>query len=117
MPASITNFLKTQTDYLVFVGVSVLVFVLIAVILRRWRRAKLSMPAWVLVGAILVGGWWSVQTAGEDAREDIQRLVSALAPTYAMELGRMGHEKITPDTKADAPLYLEQIDLLKNGPR
>ena len=25
----------------------------------------------------------------------------------------MGHEKITPDTKADAPLYLEQIDLLK----
>ena len=113
MPASITNFLKTQTDYLVFVGVSVLVFVLIAVILRRWRRAKLSMPAWVLVGAILVGGWWSVQTAGEDAREDIQRLVSALAPTYAMELGRMGHEKITPDTKADAPLYLEQIDLLK----
>lgn len=113
MPASITNFLKTQTDYLVFVGVSILVFVLIALALRRWRRAQLSMPVWVLVGAILVGGWWSVQRAGENAREDIQRLVSALAPTYAMELGRMGHEKITLDTKADDPLYLEQIDLLK----
>ena len=113
MPASLTSFLKTQTDYLVFAGISVVVFVLIAIALRVWRGTRLSIPAWVLAGAILVGGWWSVQLAGENARQDIEHLVSALAPTYAHELGRLGHEKITLETQADDPLYLEQIELLK----
>lgn len=113
MSASITSFLKTQTDYLIFAGVSVVVFVLVAVALHVWRRARFPLPSWVLAGAILVGGWWSVQHAGEHARADIEHLVSALAPTYALELGRMGHEKITQETKADDPFYLEQIELLK----
>ena len=113
MPASFTNFIKTQSDYLVFVAVSIIAFLLITAALHRWRKARLSLPAWALVLAVLVCGWWSVQSAGESAREDIQHLVAALAPTYAMELGRAGHEKITLDTRADDPLYLEQIELLK----
>lgn len=113
MSPSPTDFLKAQTDYLIFVGVSVVVFVLVSIALRVWRRARLPLPSWVLAGAILVGGWWSVQYAGENARKDIERLVSALAPTYAHELERMGHEKITLETKADDPLYLGQIATLK----
>lgn len=95
MSPSPTDFLKAQTDYLIFIGVSVVVFVLVSIALRVWRGARLPLPAWVLAGAILVGGWWSVQFAGENARKDIERLVSALAPTYSHEMARTGHEKIT----------------------
>ncbi len=56
MPSSFVNFLRTEADYLVFVCMSVVVFLLIAFALRRWRGARLSMPAMVLAGAILIGG-------------------------------------------------------------
>ncbi len=50
---------------------------------------------------------------GEMERSQLIRMVSGLAPTYAMELDAMGLQKITPDTPADDPLYLSLIEKQK----
>jgi len=106
MPA----FLSQNCDYAAFVGVTLVVFVATAWILARTRKgARLPGYIWLLVGLVLVGGWWRVQEAGEVESRKLARLVSAMTPTYARELARMGHAELTIETKPEDPLYQRLI--------
>jgi PAS domain S-box-containing protein len=114
MLATSSKFLHPGRDYLIFAGCALFAFIVLEIVLRRTReRAKLPWPIWGIVSAILIGGWWTARNACEDTRENIQRLVSTLSPTYAIELERMGHAKIGLDTKPDDPAYLEIVDVIK----
>ncbi len=109
-----SEILHTGQDYLVFAGLTVGVFGLLEFSLRRfWRGAHLPWPAWGVLLAVVGGGWWAAQNACEDAKDDMGRLVSALAPTYAAEMAQMDHHKITLETKPDDPLYLKMIEAEK----
>ncbi len=76
--------------------------------LRRSRNL-----AWVLLLVVLVPGWFYVEAAGNRAAEELERLVSAMGPTYAGELERMGHAIIDLQTPPDDPRYLAMIEAEK----
>ncbi len=114
----ILSFYSEQTDYLVFVGCVAVLFATLAVVLsRRSPQARLPWPAWALAAALVLGSWWSVQGAGDAAREKIEHSVSALAPTYARELEHLGHSQITLATPPEDPLYLSLIEAEKRWQR
>ncbi len=76
--------------------------------LRRSRNL-----AWVLLLVVLVPGWFYVEAAGNRAAAELERLVSAMGPTYAGELERMGHAIIDLQTPPDDPRYLAMIEAEK----
>jgi PAS domain S-box-containing protein len=100
------SFFSQNCDYAVFTGVTLGIFLVMAWILARTRKgARLPGYIWLLAGLVLIGGWWRVQDAGEAESQRLARLVSAMTPTYARELARMGHAQLTLETKAEDPLY------------
>ena len=100
-----------HVDYLAFVACTLGAMV----ILRRrlgGSRAH-AWGVWALVAAILVGGWFVTEGAETRTRERLEEMVEGYAPTYAIELQRLGHSRITLETPPDDPLYLELIDAQK----
>ncbi len=79
---------------------------------RLWRgRGGSAIPliTWLLVLGVLGSGWYFVEGAARRERLRMQQMVEGYAPTYAQELGRLGHEQITTDTSPDDPLYWRMI--------
>jgi len=98
--------IQYQIDYLAFVAVSVLLFITITWSLRKLRPVA-AMPrfTWPLLLVVLAGSWWPIQERGNQAKQEIETMLDTVAPTYAMELSRLGHAKINIDTAADDPTY------------
>jgi len=108
MPA----FLSHNSDYAVFVGATLLVFGATAWMLARTRQgARLPGFIWLLTGLVLIGGWWRVRDASENESQKLVRRIKAMMPTYARELSRMGHAKITLETSPDDPLYQKLLQV------
>ncbi len=98
------EFITHNFDYLLLVAATIAAFAALAWALRRYRPgARLPRATSALVALVLAAGWWPVEKAGREERSRIEALVSALAPTYAGELARAGHAKITLETPADDP--------------
>lgn len=111
MESGIVAIFWAQRDFLALLAGSLGLLGLIAFWLHRHRRpAVLPRLVWLISGAVLCGGGWVVQRAGEHARRESIAQVSALAPTYAYELARMGHAQVTETTRPDDPLYLSLIE-------
>jgi PAS domain S-box-containing protein len=110
MQQQIIEFFKTQGDYLVFSAVTLMVITVVNFGIRRFRPS-VSFPwqLWALALAVLSLGWIAAQRAGGHAREENIAMISAMAPTYAAELERRGHSRITESTPPDDPVYLELI--------
>lgn len=113
--------LSSQADYLLYTGVTLAAFAVLGQMLRRSQRAaRLPRWTWPTVATILIAGWWPVQHAGEGEAQQIARLVSGVAPTYARELARMDHAQVTLETPTDSPLYQKilqaEADWLKDNP-
>lgn len=110
-----------KADFLIF---SLIAVVLFAALHFFWWRRCLGAVHWlawvVLVGALPVA-WWIAERAEQRERRYLAEPLEGFAPTYALEMARMGHAKIRLDTPADDPLYLElisaQVDWLKANPR
>ncbi len=117
MIASITQFLQDNHDYLALLAAFAIVFALLEVALRKLRDCRLPLVVWLIVIGIAAGGYWSTHQAGERARENIERIVESLAPTYAAELQRMGHAKLTSQTAPEDPLYLSMVDAILHWQR
>jgi PAS domain S-box-containing protein len=111
MPA----FAASQVDYLVFATLALGAFAVLARLLPRIREG-VSMPliGWWIVAAVLCAGWWPVEQAGRNERLRIESLVGALAPAYAKELARAGHERLALDTPIEDPLSQKILGLLKD---
>ena len=80
---------------------------------RRYWRGRRSGPipliTWLLVVGVLASGWFLTRASARRERQRMQQMVEGYAPTYAQELGRMGHEEITPATSPDDPRYWRMI--------
>jgi len=102
--ASMTELFSHHLDFLLFAAAVVAAFAALTWLLTRWRPgARLPRVTFVIVPVLLIGGVFLVESAGRAERRRIESLVSALAPTYALELARAGHAKITPETPAGDP--------------
>ena len=97
-----SSLLLREYDYVLLVVGAVSVFGL----LHRWswrgkRRGAIPLITWLLVLGVLGSGWFFVEASARRERLRMQQMVEGYAPTYAQELGRMGHEQITTKTSPD----------------
>ena len=96
-----------------FVFLAVLAAVATAVVARRAGLRRSRKFAFPLLLAGLGLGWLYVEAAGKRATQDLERLISAMAPTYALELELMGHANLDLRTPLDDPRYLAMIEAEK----
>ena len=97
-------------DYLLLVAGSLLLFGGIHRWLWRGRKnGAVPVLVWLLVLTVLGCGWFFTEGAARLERERLARMVAGYAPTYAQEMGRMGHQQITAETLADDPHYMQMI--------
>lgn len=107
---TITSFLLPNRDYLVFAAGALLLFGFLHSRLWRGRgTGAVSLVTWLLVLGVLGSGWYFVRESGRREQLRMQRMVEGYAPTYAQELGRMGHDQITLETSPDDPRYWQMI--------
>lgn len=107
-------FLHYRLDFVVLVLVVVAgSFAWSRYLKQRKGNSRISRKAYVTAGVIiLLGGIMAEWTAGDRVRY-LERLFAGFGPTYATELSRAGHDKITFQTAADDPHYLQLIELEK----
>lgn len=107
------DFLQSNLDYLILTAALLLITWLLQGWLARRGVFHGSMTLWVALGVVLVGGWFGTRAAGNREQNRIKELLQGFPPTYAVELERIGHEKMTPDTAPTDPVYLELIEAEK----
>ena len=79
----------------------------------RTRTGRFSTRAWISVALFAAASGGLAEFLGHQERTRLQQSVAGLAPTYAYELERMGHARITLDTPPDDPRYLAMIEAEK----
>ncbi|MFO1426159.1 MAG: histidine kinase dimerization/phospho-acceptor domain-containing protein [Steroidobacteraceae bacterium] len=100
-------------DYILFSAAMLAGTIALHAWLRRRGDRGLTWPIWLMVRAVRGAGAIATERVDPKTRERLQRAVIGLAPTYAMEVERMGHAAIGLQTAADDPTYLRIIDAEK----
>lgn len=67
--------------------------------------------------ALVCLGAFSAHKAAQNQYEQVENSIRSLVPTFAVEMKRLGHEKITLETKPDDPTYLQMIEAQKDWSR
>ncbi len=101
--------LHSHFDYLAFAAGSLLLLSAVHWWLGRTRVNRPGFQSWLILALILILGWFSTDEAGRSEQEQLRTMVEGFPPTYAQEMQRMGHAKLTLETQPDDPLYLEMI--------
>ena len=96
-----------------FVFVAILATGATFAVARRAGLRRSRNLAWLSLFGVLGLGWLYVEAYGRRAAVELERLISAMAPTYARELELMGHASLGLDTPADDPRYLRMIQAEK----
>ncbi|MBI4582286.1 MAG: hypothetical protein HY718_21510 [Planctomycetes bacterium] len=101
----------TEINLVLFILLSVGGTAATHVWLRRSRFHR-GVPgyAWLVQLGMVVAGYFLSVQAESFQEQQMQRLVSGFAPTYAAELERMGHARVGPDTRPQDPVYLSLIE-------
>jgi signal transduction histidine kinase len=102
--------MRPPWDFALFAAVAVAATFAVARLARPSRSGRLALLA---LAVALLGGGLYVESAGRTATGEIERLVSAMAPTYARELERLGHADLPLDAEPADPRYLELIEAEK----
>ncbi len=95
-----------QIDYIIFSAAIGLILVGLAYVLKS-RHGVMLHPVWwgLCVVTLFAGGWATAQSGVKISRQQEESMI-IMARTYALELERLGHEKVTLETKEDDPTYL-----------
>ncbi len=101
-------------DYLIFAtSVGLTAVIVLGWLYRRSVLKLLSLVAGLTVMGLLVAVWFLVQRAESVEKSRLQETVAGLAPTYALEMARLGHADLTFETPPDDPVYLQIIEAQK----
>lgn len=99
-----------QGDFLLFALAAVAVLPGLMLGMRRWKpQRSWRVGVWLVLAVILGAGWFVVQGAGVQRQREIGASISALVPTYAAEIERLGHATVGLNTGPDDPRYLAMI--------
>jgi signal transduction histidine kinase/CheY-like chemotaxis protein len=95
----------------VFVVIAVVVVALVTVRLGSHPGARPLLLGWVptAVALVAITAWWG-ERAAEREKGNLRSLVQGMAPTYAVELERLGHAELPLDAPPDDPRYLRLLD-------
>jgi PAS domain S-box-containing protein len=106
--------LTYRLDVLLFTALAVGGMVSVHLWLRRARGARGVRPAtWCGLAALLIGGAVVTQVNADRARARLRTTLLAFARTYAEELQRMGHARLSRDAAPDDPRYVAMIEARK----
>jgi PAS domain S-box-containing protein len=95
-----------ESDYLLLcIGAAVLFGFLHRWIWRGRRNGLTPHLTWVLAVVVLGCGWLFVEDSARLERQQMEQIVTGYAPTYAEEMGRLGHQEITSKTSPTDPHY------------
>lgn len=106
--------LPLKADFLIFAITS---FALFAGLHAFWWRKCLGAVhflAWAVLLMALPLAWAITEKAEQRERRYLMEPLVGFAPTYAMEMARMGHEEIGLETVSDDERYLRLIEVQKD---
>ncbi len=104
------TFLLQGIDFWLLFTAAVLVFGALQHWIWRSRIDEAVQKVTCLLAfLVLGGGWFWIESSALRELERMQAMVEGFAPTYAQELGMMGHEEITLATSPDNPRYWRMI--------
>lgn len=108
------HILNYSLDLIAFAAIALTATWIVSRWLSRAGGGKgIGLRAWGLLGVLLLVGCFLARQAGENARAELRQSLEGFAPTYALELARFDHARITPETAAEDPAYLKLIELEK----
>ncbi len=106
--------MPVPADYLAFCAAAAAMFAGLHLWLRRRQHGFGLPPAVALTVVLLLAlGAAAVERLEAHTVERLQRAIAGLAPTYAVEVERLGHAQVGRDTPADDPTYLSIIEAEK----
>lgn len=109
-----TGWLADNRDYLLFVFLGLVLFVVLEAWLRlRSPRGRLPWIVWPTLVILWGAGWVVVHESGQTEARRIRDFLRGVAPTYAQEIALMGHANMRLDTPPDDPTYLRMIEAQK----
>ena len=74
-------------------------------VLKRLTTIMVQYCCVAVAIGFLVVSWFLIERAGAREKERVQLSMEGMAPTYALEMERMGHEKLTVNTPQSDPRY------------
>ena len=99
-----------RLDVVAFAAISLGVLAAVQAWMRRAHDAPRPRWAWIaLLGLVALAGI-TAELSGRFERNRLIAMLEGIAPTYAMELARLGHADLSLDTWPDDPRYLAMID-------
>ena len=104
--------LNYRLDAVAFALLALAGMALAGYVVRR-HGGRVGPWPWIAALSLVVGALGMAEKHGKDERKQLKAQVQAMAPTYAMELERMGHAKVSLETPAQDPLYLSLIEAQK----
>jgi len=107
--------LSYRLDGVLFAALTVAAAALCQTLVRRRRSGcRLGQTTWFIAGAFIIVGFAAAEGAGWMRSRSLQLAYTNLGTTYALELQKLGHAQIGPDTPPDDPVYLRIIEAQKN---
>ncbi len=103
--------LSWHVDVLAFASVSLVAMAIVdRMVLSRSLTGVTRLKLWGTLCVLVLGSVsWAV-SRGEQERGRLRASVAGLAPTYAYGLSQLGHARLSLDTPADDPAYLQMIE-------
>ncbi len=106
MAGPMNGWFAQNTDYLLFLFLVGSLWLGLGLWLHRsGRLPNLPKVIWLLLAAVVIGGWWGVDHAGRNAQNNVRRQIELLVPYYVQEMQQLGHDRLPDNPAPGDPLY------------
>lgn len=78
------------------------------------HKVRFTPFVWIGLLLVIILGAWSADQGAQNQYEQAKKSIESLVPVFAVEMQRLGHAKITTETKPDDPVYLALIQAQKD---
>lgn len=103
--------LEWRLDWVTFALITTGLFVTVHFWLRHSRGTRgLPCVAWVAFLVLVGGAWPLAESVGHREQDRLRHMMEGLAPTYALELERLGHAQLDFNTSTNDARYLRIIE-------
>ena len=105
----LASWLQYRLDWIVLALLGILGLGATHLFFRRTDGRGTPGSTWRLLGSFLLAAFFLADWAGEAGRASLRSLLIGMAPTYAVEMERLGHSRLRRETPPVETVYLELI--------